>query len=467
MIRLFRQYLSLRSLIFILGEGILIFCAVTIASLFLINREFTNLTETISLMWPKILLVSLATQLSLYFNDLYEFKSNENILELATRLTQSIGVASIILAVIYFIWPEAIIGRWIFFISIVFLLLFLVSWRLLYAFILKHRIFTNKALIIGAGDLARNILQEMDHHRDISYDIKYLLHPDQEEENQEGLLQNIPIKTGFENMCDLAEAEEVSHIIVALDQKRGIMPYKELLNCKIRGIEIIDGESFYERITGKVLVEKINPSWLIFSDGFVKSKISRIIKRFVGMVLGAVMLILLSPLLLMVALAIKLESQGPVFFKQERVGEFGLPFTLVKFRSMRADAEKYSGPVWAEEDDPRITRIGRLIRKLRIDELPQIWNVFKGDMSFVGPRPERAFFVEQLKEKIPYYNERFSVKPGITGWAQIKYPYGSTEKDALEKLKYDLYYIKNMSLIMDLIVIFHTVKTVLLGRGSR
>jgi exopolysaccharide biosynthesis polyprenyl glycosylphosphotransferase len=215
------------------------------------------------------------------------------------------------------------------------------------------------------------------------------------------------------------------------------------------------------------LVEKINPSWLIFSDGFVKSRISRVTKRFVGVLLSTVLLIVFSPLILVVAVAIKLDSRGSAFFSQERVGEYGKIFTIHKFRSMEADAEEESGPVWAEEDDSRVTRVGRILRKLRIDELPQLWNVFKGDMSFVGPRPERSFFVEKLKETIPYYNERLSVKPGVTGWAQIKYAYSSSEEEALEKLKYDLYYIKNMSIVMDLIIIFHTVKIVLLGRGSR
>jgi sugar transferase (PEP-CTERM system associated) len=232
-------------------------------------------------------------------------------------------------------------------------------------------------------------------------------------------------------------------------------------------MNIIDGESFYERITGKLLVEKINPSWLIFSDGFVKSKISKTIKRSVGLLISFCMLVLLSPIILLAAIAIKLDSRGSILFSQERVGEFGKKYTLYKFRSMRADAEEATGPVWASENDPRVTRVGKLIRKLRIDELPQLWNVFKGDMSFVGPRPERPVFVEKLKETIPYYNERFSVKPGLTGWAQIRYPYGASEEDALEKLKYDLYYIKNMSSVMDLTIIFHTVKIVLLGRGAR
>ena len=245
------------------------------------------------------------------------------------------------------------------------------------------------------------------------------------------------------------------------------MPYGELLSCKVQGINIINGESFYERITEKILVEKINPSWLIFSDGFKKSKTARFIKRFSGLISSLILLILLLPFLILVTLIIKMESPGPALFSQERVGENGDPFILYKFRSMRSDAEKICGPVWAEEDDPRVTRVGKILRKLRIDELPQLWNVFKGEMSFVGPRPERQFFVDQLKKNIPYYNERFSVKPGVTGWAQIKYPYGSTEKDALEKLKYDLYYIKNMSFAFDLTILFHTVKIMLLGRGSR
>ena len=277
----------------------------------------------------------------------------------------------------------------------------------------------------------------------------------------------MPVNYGFDNICDLVETEEIRSVIVALDERRGVFPYKELLDCKVRGINIIDGESFYERITGKILVEKINPSWLIFSEGFVKSGISRVVKRLVGVFISTVMLIVLSPLICLIAVAIKLDSRGPALFPQERVGEYGKTFVLYKFRSMQEDAEEETGPVWATEEDCRITRVGKIIRKLRIDELPQLWNVFKGDMSFVGPRPERSFFVEKLKETIPYYNERFTVKPGVTGWAQVKYSYGASEEDALEKLKYDLYYIKNMSFLMDLVIIFHTVKIVLLGRGSR
>ncbi|MBW2617104.1 MAG: TIGR03013 family PEP-CTERM/XrtA system glycosyltransferase, partial [Deltaproteobacteria bacterium] len=406
------------------------------------------------------------TQFSLYFSDLYEFNAFDTAIDLASRLLQSIGITSIILAVIYFIWPDMNIGRWIFFASLILLLFFLVSWRFLYSIIIRRKFFTEKALVIGSGELTRDIMNEMAGRKDLGYDVCAVIANDKGQINKDQF-KGMSIQYGFDNICDFAEAEDVSSVIVALDEKRGILPYKELLNCKMKGINIIDGESFYERITQKLLVEKINPSWLIFSDGFVKSKITRVTKRLVGLILSAIMLIMLSPLMILTAVAIKLNSRGPVFFSQERVGENGEIFVLYKFRSMRADAEKESGPVWATKNDSRITGVGKIIRKLRIDELPQLWDVFNGDMSFVGPRPERQFFVEKLKKTVPFYNERFSVKPGVTGWAQIKYPYGSSEQDALEKLKYDLYYIKNMSIFMDFVIIFHTVKIVLLGRGSR
>ncbi len=465
MVRFFGQYLSLRKIIFILGEGLLIYMAVSLASYFNVGEEIA-FTELIEVLWLKILLVSAVTQISLYFNDLYEFNYDGNMVDLATRLIQSIGMTSIILAVVYFVWPDAIIGRWIFFFSILFLLLFLVSWRFLYTLVIGKRLFSERAIMIGSGELANDIMTEVKRRKDISFDIRLVL-GHEKERNGSSRIEDIPVRYGFDEICDLAEAEQASNIIVAVDEKRGVLPYKELLNCKVKGLSVIDGESFYERITGKILVEKINPSWLIFSDGFRKSKPSKTVKRLTGLMLASFMLLVLSPFMLLVALAIKLDSRGPVIFSQERVGENSKIFILHKFRSMKTDAEKESGPVWATEEDPRITRVGRIIRKLRIDELPQLWNVFKGEMSFVGPRPERFFFVEKLTPKIPYYHERFSVKPGLTGWAQIKYPYGASEKDALEKLKYDLYYVKNMSMVMDLLVILHTVKIVLLGRGSR
>lgn len=465
MIRIFRQYISPRRVLFVTGEGVLMFCAVSLASYFLLGGVLDFFT-ILQVLWPKLILVSMLTQVSLYFNDLYEFKSTDTALDIASRLIQSIGITSIVLALIYFIWPEMIIGRWIFFASLGILLFFLVSWRIIYSIVIRNKILAERAILIGDGDLADNILKEIQTRRDLSYNIDGIVAFKKKHsplENKGG----IPVYHGFDTICDLAEGAGVGNVIVALDEKRGIMPYNELLRCKVRGINVINGESFYERISGKLLVEKINPSWLIFSDGFVKSRFVRTGKRIIDLTASALLLVLSSPVTLITALAIKVDSRGPVLFSQERVGEYERNFVLFKFRSMKSDAEQETGPVWATEDDPRVTRVGNIIRKLRIDEIPQLWNVFKGDMSFVGPRPERPFFVEQLKKKIPYYNERFSVKPGITGWAQVKYPYGASEEDALEKLKYDLYYIKNMSPLMDLIIIFQTVKIVLLGRGAR
>jgi sugar transferase (PEP-CTERM system associated) len=465
MIKLFNQYISFHKLIFILGEGVLIFLAALLATYISLGRG-VGFVGTLEIVWPKLLLITVITQLSLYFNDLYEIRATDNKADLAARLVQAIGVASIILAVIYFIWSDLVIGQWIFFITLIFLLLFLLSWRFLYNIVVKKRLFTERTILLGTGELAWNLLEELKLRRDISYNIVLAVCHDDHKGTTE-LPINILVKQGFEGLCELVEKENATTVIVALDQKRGIMPYRELLNCKVQGVKIIDGESFYEKIAEKLLIEKINPSWLIFSEGFQKSKITRFIKRFSDFVLSIAMLILLLPFLALVALIVKLESKGPALFSQERAGENGEPFTLYKFRSMRSDAEKSSGPVWAEEDDPRVTKTGKIIRKLRIDELPQLWNVFRGEMSFVGPRPERKFFIDQLLKSIPYYNERFSVKPGVTGWAQIKYPYGSTEKDALEKLKYDLYYIKNLSFAFDLTIIFHTIKIMLLGRGAR
>ena len=468
MIKLFRQYVSTRKMIFVIGEGILIFLAVYLASFYFFRVDI-GIIDLLEMVWPKVILITIVTQFSLYFSDLYEFKATETLIDLTSKLIQAIGITSVLLAAVYFLWPDMIIGRWVFFASLVLLLSFLVSWRFLYTFGIRKKMFVEKAVLLGSGRLGRDILDEISSRKDLPYNIDLVMMYDRKPHNNDrkNRFQVIPVNYGFDNVCDLAEAEDIRSIIVALDEKRGVFPYRELLGCKMRGINIIDGESFYERITGKVLVERINPSWLIFSEGFVKSKISRIIKRLGGILLATVLMIGFSPLILLIAVAIKLDSRGSVFFSQERAGKYGKVFMMYKFRSMDANAEEGSGPVWAEDEDPRITRVGKIIRKFRFDEIPQLWNVFKGDMSFVGPRPERPFFVEKLKEIIPYYNERLSVKPGLTGWAQIKFAYSSTEEEALEKLKYDLYYIKNMSLVMDLIIIFHTIKIVFLGRGSR
>jgi sugar transferase (PEP-CTERM system associated) len=266
----------------------------------------------------------------------------------------------------------------------------------------------------------------------------------------------------------LVDEYDVDRIVVAVKDRRGKLPTDELLNLTLSGrVAVEDCASYYERLTGKIATEMLRPSWLIFSRGNRFSDLARHIRRVVNAGLAVVGFILSLPIMMMVAIAIKLESRGPIFYTQERVGKNGRTFKIIKFRSMRVDAEQVSGPVWAGEDDPRVTLVGRIIRRLRFDELPQFINVLRGDMNFVGPRPERPVFVEQLSEIIPYYSQRHLVKPGLTGWAQIKYPYGSSVEDAIEKLMYDLYYIKNQSLLLDAMIVFETIKTVLFGRGGR
>ncbi len=253
---------------------------------------------------------------------------------------------------------------------------------------------------------------------------------------------------------------------MALDERRGKLPVDQLLHCRLKGIQVDDGVSFTERLGGRLSVEDLHPSSLIFSNGFKGAVIYKKLKKYFDIILSLVGLILFTPFMLLIAMATKLESAGPVFYRQERVGEDGTIFTLLKFRSMKEGAEE-NGPVWAVVNDDRVTRVGRVIRKLRLDEIPQMINVLRGEMSFVGPRPERPFFVKKLKGEIPFYSLRHSVKPGVTGWAQIYYPYGATKEDAQEKLKYDLYYIKHLSPLLDITIILETIKIVLLGRGAR
>jgi len=254
-------------------------------------------------------------------------------------------------------------------------------------------------------------------------------------------------------------------LVVSLAERRGYFPVQEMLNCKLSGIEVMDAPSFYEKVTEKLLIENITPSWFIFSHGFKVTWLLRAFKRISDVLLSLTGIIVFLPVLPLVVLAIKLDSPGPILFRQTRVGEGDRLFTIYKFRTMRQDAESKTGAVWSQVNDPRITRIGNFLRKSRLDEIPQLFNILRGDMSLVGPRPERPEFVATLKEHIPYYSERHYVKPGLTGWAQVSYSYGSSVEDAIEKLRYDLYYIKNISFMLDLRIILRTVGVVLFGKG--
>ena len=319
-------------------------------------------------------------------------------------------------------------------------------------------------LILGTGETARQVCRWIASRNGSQYACIGFA---DEDESRLGtvLAMGARIQTDYKSLPEFA-ATRVDRVIVALDEKRGRLPLIELMELRLRGIAIEESTTFIERASGRISIETMLPSWLIYSEGFKTSAQRSFLKRLADITLSSVLLILALPLMLVTAILIKLDSRGPVFFRQDRMGLGGKEFGVLKFRSMRQDAES-SGPTWAKKYDARITRIGMVIRVLRIDELPQLINVLRGAMSFVGPRPERRHFVDELKDKIPYYGLRMTVRPGITGWAQVEYGYGATEEDAAEKLKYDLFYIKNNNLLLDLWIVLKTVKVVLLGSGAR
>jgi sugar transferase (PEP-CTERM system associated) len=462
-LRIFDQYIPIRKIAFFFLESLFIGGMVILGAYlrFLGHPASFYHYEYFIL---KALLIVACVQLSLYYFDLYDLKIFRRNIELGIRLLQSLGVSSILLASLYYLFPLLIIGRGIFLISLGLMGAIIVSWRLIYNHFLKTRQLDQKIMIIGSGPLAKDIAKEIVERVDTGFKVIGFITDDPERVGEK--LVNPSIINDQSQILDIAIKERVDRIIVALEERRGKFPDAQLLECKMRGIAVEEGIEFYERLTGKLQVESLRPSFLIFSDGFKKSKLTMWTKRITESSLSLIGLLLLSPIILVISILIKIDSRGPVFYKQERVGEGGKIFKLLKFRSMVENAET-NGPVWAEKDDKRVTRVGRWMRKWRIDEIPQMFNVLKGDMSFVGPRPERSFFVERLRKEIPFYDQRFSVKPGVTGWAQIKYRYGASKEDALEKLEYDLYYIKNLSPLYDLIIIFETIKVVLSGKGAR
>jgi sugar transferase (PEP-CTERM system associated) len=462
-LHIFKKDLPLRNVVFVVGEGVLMYFSVLLAAFVRHGRFQASFGSAEVLRNAFVILV--VCQLCLYYNELYNLKSTDTYLELGLRLTRALGIASIVLAIVYYCIPHFLIGRGIFLISLVFLTVLVVSWRFLYSWILKRQMLTEKVVILGSGNLFTEIISEMSRRPDSGYNVAGVLSPKLASPGT--LPSGIPVFSMKQPLHELAHSLRAKKIVVAMSERRGNLPTKELLRCKMNGIEIIEGETLYEHLTGKIYVEKLNPSWLIFSDGFHMSGMSRVVKRATSLAAASLILLLTFPLIGLIVLAIKLDSKGPAFFKQNRCGRYGRVFTLRKFRSMIHNAEGASGACWATDNDSRVTRVGRILRKYRLDEIPQVLNVLRGDMSFVGPRPERPEFMNKLTEIIPYYAQRHTVRPGITGWAQVSFRYGASVEDTTEKLKYDLFYVKNMSLAMDLIILWKTAKIVLLRAGAR
>jgi sugar transferase (PEP-CTERM system associated) len=400
-----------------------------------------------------------------YLFDLYDFVVMHDRRELVLRLVQALGLAWIALALSFYFYPGLMLGRSVSLIALPLALGLMVAWRVSIHWFLGHPDFGERILIVGSGDSAVEIAREVLTRPDAGYRIAGFVGTDSELLGKS--LINPRVIGLTDQLGDIVKKENIDRIVVAMGERRGQFPTDKLLQLSLAGhVSIEEGAAFYERITGRVALAMIRPSWLIFTGPGRKAKfasLSRTIVHRLAALLGA---LLAMPIVIVTAILIRLESRGPVFYQQERVGKNGRPFTLIKFRSMRVDAEA-DGPVWASKGDDRTTRIGRIIRKVRIDEIPQFWNILRGEMSFVGPRPERPHFVAQLAQEIPYYEQRHLIAPGLTGWAQIKYPYGASIEDARQKLQYDLFYIKNYSLVFDAIILFETIKIILFGRGAQ
>jgi len=469
MFKFFNKYYPIRNLVFFMLESILIFFSIYAIILFFYNGNLPVHDYRLNI-WIRIFIVTFVLQGVLYYCSLYEFKYGFSLLELFLRIIQAIGITCIILSAIYFLYPPTILEQGIFFGGIVLLLFFLISWRILYQYLCQSGVWNEDIILIMDGELGLHIINEIKSNLDSGYNVKYIFIPPKREFNKEVLydlsFKDAQIYQDINKLCEIALKNNINKIIFALEEKRGVSPINKLLECKTKGITIVDGITFFENLCGKVLVTKVVPSWLIFSEGFSRLKLKLLTKRLLDIIWSLFGLVIFSPLLILIALLVKLTSKGPVFFTQIRVGQWEKPYKIYKFRTMREDAEK-DGAKWAQKDDPRITPIGNFLRRFRLDETPQFFNVLKGDMSFVGPRPERPEFVEQLKKKIPYYGERHCLKPGITGWAQVNYPYGASEEDALKKLEYDLFYVKNMTILFDIYIILKTIKTVITGEGAR
>ena len=464
MFELFGQYWPIKSVVLAVSESGLIASAILLSALICLG-------DWASLVWffdqpyaaMKGLVVVAVCLLCFYFNDLYNLQAISRRAELLVRLAQSLGAASLILAMFYYMAPALMLGRGISISAAILIGVSLVVWRLVVDatggfFRPVHRV-----LIAGTGPVGIRVAKEIIDHPELNFKVVGFL--DEKGENIGKSLFNPRIIGGVAQVEEFVERESVHRVVLSLAERRGQTPIAQLLKVRMKGIPVENASSLYEQITGRIMVDSVSPSALIHSKGFRKNAVLLFAKRAIDIVVSAVGLVVLSPLLILIGLAIYVESGGPLFYLQDRVGAGGSVFRILKFRSMRPDAEQ-DGPRWAQREDDRVTRVGRMLRRFRLDEVPQFVNVLKGDMSLVGPRPERPQFVSMLEPAIPYYLLRHSVRPGITGWAQIKFQYTSSIEDAKTKLEYDLFYIKNISIAFDVVILLRTIQVVFLAHGA-
>ena len=464
MIRFFRHYVPLNLLLLVLVEALILGGAIYAG----VNARFLDgnvIPADLQPLLPKALAFTLVMLGLMTASGLYDLEWQGGIRALLQRLGLSFMLGLVTMSLLFYFFPALLVGRGAFLLSFGLALLGILLSRALFIRWARMGTFKTRALVIGTGSRAAHI-EALLARRGQAGNVQVIGYLPMGGSHH--FVGHDRILDTEEPLPKLAARLQISEIILAVrDRRSGGLPVQDLLTCKLHGIHILELSSFFERENGHLQLDSMNPSWMILAEGFHQGIVRDTVKRLFDLVVSAAMLAVTLPIMVLTALLIKLESAGPVLYRQERVGQGSRNFTILKFRSMCVDAEKDGKPRWARQNDSRVTLTGRFIRRTRIDELPQVFNVFFGDMSFVGPRPERPYFVQDLTQKIPYYGVRHTVKPGITGWAQVRYAYGATDEDAMHKLQYDLYYVKNHSLLLDLMILFQTAQVVLWGKGVR
>jgi sugar transferase (PEP-CTERM system associated) len=454
-----------RRVALLLGEHILIVLSLVAAAIIRMGPEATSVEMMTGIIW-RAAFVGVVLQLSLHYCDLYDVRTLADRRDLFRGLLRALGAASFILAVVYYWVPALVIGRGVFGIASVSIVALVAGWRIAFEWLSLRGAPAERLLIVGTGTAAVALARELFERRS-ELGVELVGFVDVDPERVGTSLINPGVIGTIGDIPQIVRERRVERVVVSLAEARGKLPMDRLLDMKLnQGVRFDHLASVYEQYTGKIAVENLRPSWVIFSEGFRHSTLSHALKRTFDLVVASVGLLLAAPVMAIVAVLVRLTSPGPALYSQRRVGKDGVEFTIYKFRSMRADAEAKTGAVWATAGDPRVTTFGRFLRRSRLDELPQLWNVVIGDMSFVGPRPERPEFVADLTRQIPFYGQRHVVRPGLTGWAQVRHSYGASVEDALQKLQYDLFYVKHMSPAFDLLIVFETVKTVLVRVGS-
>ena len=457
MIRLFNVYYPIRTLILLIGEALIVWTSFLLAAVVEL-REDSYLVLNYEGGYIKLFVVTGVVLVCSHWFDLYDTARLNTKGELYFRLLMVPGLLAFVMAGISYVRPDFLLGGGSSALGLVILTFALFGWRLGYGWLVQLPILVERVYVLGTGERAQRVVQGLRQAPELGVEVA----------SWTGKLEGaVTLESVAAHLMEVVKKQRVHRVIVAMPDRRGTIPMPQLLELRMQGVKIEEATSWLEKISGKIEVDNLYPSWLVFSEGFRFSTAFIVVRRLVSIAISLVGLILAAPLVPLIVLAIRLDSRGSVFYSQTRVGKAGRIFKVVKFRTMRQDAEADSGPTWAGDNDPRVTRVGKFLRASRLDEIPQLWCVLKGDMAFVGPRPERPEFTERLSKEIPYYGVRHMVRPGITGWAQVKYKYGSTVEDAREKLQYDLFYIKNASIGLDMLIMFQTIKTVLLSRGAQ